>query len=125
MHKQFYRVAAVGELTASNGMSIQIGEKTEGALFLDDRGKYYATCAKCPHLNERIDLGHVEGIEVICRAHHLRFDLRNGLCTNAGGYTLQTFEVRVVDGYVEVGLWEDSDTSEQINKPCDKTNGAC
>ena len=107
MRKVFYQVAQVGEVTPGTGKMVHLGDETDCALFCTESGDYYATGSLCSHQNEPLDRGRLEGCEVICRRHHLRFDLRNGNCTNAGGYGLRTFEVKVEDGEIWVGQWED------------------
>ena len=100
-------MAQIGDIPAGAGRAVQIGEVKDCSLFCNSEGKYFAAGALCPHQNEPLDLGRLEGSEVVCRAHHLRFDLATGRCTNAGGYSLQVFDVRIVDNWVEIGLWQD------------------
>jgi nitrite reductase/ring-hydroxylating ferredoxin subunit len=107
MRKVFHRVAQVGDIPPGTGRLVQVGEETDCALFCTEDGRYYATGALCSHQNEPLDRGRLEGCEVICRRHHLRFDLRTGNCTNAGGYGLRTFEVRIEGDDILVGDWED------------------
>ena len=108
MHKVFYRVGAADDFKEGTGKIVQVGSRTGCSVFRDIYGNYYAAGALCPHLNEPLDHGRLEGCEVICRAHHLRFSLKDGKCTNAGGYSLQVFDVRIVDNFVEIGIWEDN-----------------
>ena len=107
MRKVFYDVARTGEIPAGTGKLVTIGDESNCVLYHTDDGGYFASGALCPHQNEPLDCGHLEGCEVICRAHHLRFDLRNGDCTNAGGFWLRILEVKVEEDRVLVGLWED------------------
>jgi nitrite reductase/ring-hydroxylating ferredoxin subunit len=82
-------------------------EDQECVLFCLEDEVYHATTALCPHQNEDIDKANLEGYEVVCRRHHLRFDIRTGDCVNACGYTLQTIEIRIKDGMIYAGVWED------------------
>jgi nitrite reductase/ring-hydroxylating ferredoxin subunit len=107
MRKVFYPVARVGEIEPGTGRLVKIGEDSDCALFRTEEGDYYAAGSLCPHHNEPLDRGRLEGCEVICRRHHLRFDLRNGDCTNAGGYSLRVLEIRIEDGQILIGDWED------------------
>src|SRR2546421_636230 len=106
MRKVFYPVARVGDVPPGEGRSITVGLDASCTLFCVRDGEYYASTSLCPHQNEPLDQGHLEGCEVICRRHHLRFDLRTGECTNAWGYSLHTLEVRVEGDTVFVGDWE-------------------
>src|SRR5947209_3110921 len=107
MRKVFYPVARVGEIQPGEGRQFSVGDLDDCVLFRAEDGGYYATGSLCPHQNERMDLAHLEGCEVVCRRHHLRFDIRTGDCTNAGGFSLRTLDVRVEGDSVQVGVWED------------------
>lgn len=107
MRKVFHHVARIGEVTPGTGKVVALGANDACALFCTADGGYYATGLLCPHQNEPLDRGRLEGCEVICRRHHLRFDLRTGDCTNAGGYSLRTLEVRIEGESIYVGRWED------------------
>lgn len=107
LHKVFYPVARVGEIGPGQGKRVAVGDDEDCVVFHAEDGGYYAAGSLCPHQNEALDLARLEGCEVICRRHHLRFDLRTGDCTNAGGYSLRTLDVRVEDGVIHVGRWED------------------
>lgn len=107
MRKVFHLVALADDLPPGEGRLVTVGGCSDFALFRAEDGGYYAAYPLCPHQNEPLDRGHLEGCEVICRRHHLRFDLRTGDCTNAAGYSMQTYDVRVKDGQVYIGLWEE------------------
>lgn len=107
MRKVFHHVARIGEVAPGTGKVVALGANDACALFCTVDGGYYATGLLCPHQNEPLDRGRLEGCEVICRRHHLRFDLRTGDCTNAGGYSLRTLEVRIEGESIYVGQWED------------------
>src|ERR1051325_9780742 len=107
MHKQFYRVARTDDIEPGSGVLVTLGHETDCALFRTEDGRYFATGALCSHQNEPLDHGHLEGCEVVCRRHHLRFDLRTVECTNAGGYAIQIYDVKVEGDEVYVGCWVD------------------
>jgi nitrite reductase/ring-hydroxylating ferredoxin subunit len=107
MRKVFYRVARVGEVPPGTGCPVRVGDEDECTLFCTAEGKYFATGSLCPHQNEPLDRGRLEGCEVICRRHHLRFDIRTGDCTNAGGYSLRTLEVKIMGDDILIGQWVD------------------
>lgn len=105
MRKVFNPVAKVGDIPPGTGQLIKIGEDADFVLFCTDTGEYFASTSLCPHQNEPLDCGRLEGCEVICRRHHLRFDLRTGDCTNASGYGLKILDVRVEGDEILVGDW--------------------
>jgi|SRR5579862_1719558 len=107
MRKVFHRVASVGDVPAGTGTMVNIGGGRDCALFHTEDDRYFATGSLCSHQNEPLDRARLEGCEVICRRHHLRFDLCSGNCTNAGGYGLRTYDVRVDGSEIYVGDWED------------------
>ena len=107
MRKVYYPVAKLGEMQPGEGRRVKVGDSDDCALFCISPTEYYATGALCPHANEPLDQGNLEGFELICRRHYLCFDIRNGNCTNAGGFAVQTFEVRVEGESIQIGVWED------------------
>ncbi len=107
MQKVYHRVASVGDVPPGEGRLVRVGADEHCALFCVEEGRYYASTSLCPHQNEPLDRARLEGCEVICRRHHLRFDLRTGDCTNAGGFWLRTLEVKVEGDDILVGVWED------------------
>ena len=107
MRKVFHRAASVEDIPEGTGKQVSIPGEGDVVLYHAADGGYYASISLCPHQNERLDLARLEGCEVICRRHHLRFDLPTGNCTNAGGFWLKTFEVKVEGKEIFVGVWED------------------
>ena len=107
MRKVWYKVAELEDIPVGAGIPIILGERNYCAVFRSESDAVYASTSLCPHQNEPLDQGHIEGNEVICRRHHLRFDLKTGNCTNAGGYSLQKYDCRVEFGEVFVAVWED------------------
>jgi nitrite reductase/ring-hydroxylating ferredoxin subunit len=107
MRKVFYPVARLGEIAPGEGKLVAVGDDRDCALFHTADGRYFAATSLCPHQNEPLDRGCLEGCEVVCRRHHLRFNLATGDCTNAGGFWLKTYEVRIDGDDVLIGDWED------------------
>ena len=107
MRKVFHRAASTADIPQGTGKLVQLANEGEIVLYHAEDGGFYASTALCPHQNERLDLARLEGCEVICRRHHLRFDLPTGDCTNAGGFWLKTYEVKVENDNILVGVWED------------------
>ena len=70
MRKVFYEVARTGEIPAGTGKHVTVGDESDCVLYHTEDGGYFASGALCPHQNEPLDCGHLEGCEVICRAHH-------------------------------------------------------
>jgi nitrite reductase/ring-hydroxylating ferredoxin subunit len=106
MRKVFYAVARVGAIPPGSATPVTVGDDDYLLIRAAD-GSYYATGRLCPHQNEPFDHARMEGHEIVCRLHHLRFDVRDGRCTNAGGYSMQVLDVRIEGDDVLVGRWED------------------
>src|ERR1041385_2901378 len=107
MRKAYYPVARLGDMEPGTARQVEIGPEQQYVLYCLGPEEFYASSCLCPHQNEPLDQGNIEGREIVCRRHHLRFDIRTGECTNAGGYWMQTLETKVENGQVFIGLWED------------------
>lgn len=107
MRKVYHEVAKLADIALGTCVTARLDDGEECVVFRTQDDRIHATGPLCPHQNEPLDLGHLEGSEVICRRHHLRFDIRTGDCTNAGGYSLRVYEVKVEEGAILVGRWED------------------
>lgn len=105
MKKVFHPVARTDELAEGAGKLVSVGED-DFALFRHE-GRFYCIGSLCPHANEPLHLGCLEGREVVCRRHFLRFDIKTGDCANAGGFSVATYETKTEDGIVSIGLWEE------------------
>jgi nitrite reductase/ring-hydroxylating ferredoxin subunit len=107
MYKAYYPVARLGDLQPGEAKQVTVDADENCVLYCLGPLEFYASCSLCPHQNEPLDQGHIEGCEVVCRRHHLRFDVRTGECTNAGGFWMQTLEVKIEDDQVLIGVWKD------------------
>lgn len=68
-------------------------------------GTLYAVENRCTHQEAELEGGRIRGCFISCPLHGVRFDLRDG--SPMGQLTrvpLPTFEVRVVDGVIEVAV---------------------
>lgn len=72
------------------------------ALFHVD-GRLYAIDDSCPHGGGSLVVGMLEGMQVRCPAHGLKFDIRTG-CMPYGGMRVRSYPVTVVDGQTFVSL---------------------
>ena len=68
-------------------------------------GELYAVENRCTHQEAELEGGRIRGCFISCPLHGVRFDLRDG--SPMGQLTreaLPTYEVRVVDGVIEVAV---------------------
>jgi nitrite reductase/ring-hydroxylating ferredoxin subunit len=101
-HKEFLPVARVEEVPAGTGIVVHVGRR-DVALFNVD-GTFYAIDNACPHAGAPIGTRRFDGRIVTCGYHGMRFDVTSGECPDAAGWCAATYEVRVVDGRVEIAL---------------------
>lgn len=68
-------------------------------------GQYYAIGDVCTHDDGPLAEGELVGYQIICPRHGARFDIRSGKALTLPAFVdTPWYPVRVVDGWVEVGL---------------------
>jgi 3-phenylpropionate/trans-cinnamate dioxygenase ferredoxin subunit len=100
----FVIVANVDELPPnSEPIVVDIHRRWIAVYNLD--GQYYAIEDRCTHDDGPLAEGEVEGCIVKCPRHGARFDITTGkaLSGPAGTVDVPTYEVRVMDGQIQVG----------------------
>ena len=91
------------ELSDNDSRAITINGRS--VLVCRAAGELYAVENRCTHQNAELEGGRIRGCYISCPLHGVRFDLRDGSPT--GQLTrapLTTFQVREVDGIIEVAL---------------------
>ncbi len=66
--------------------------------FFNVDGALYAIDDSCPHSGGSLVLGKLEGLQVRCPAHGLKFDIRTGCMSVAGGLRVRSYPLTVIDG---------------------------
>ncbi|MCC8394741.1 Rieske 2Fe-2S domain-containing protein [Paraburkholderia sp. MMS20-SJTR3] len=102
---------------------IAVGERK--LVFVDGRsivlfnldGTIYALDNACPHNGAALASGQLEGCLLRCPAHGLRFDVRSGAMAGAGGLSVTTFAVAIVDSKLVVSLDQPGAPLSQA-RPC-------
>ena len=97
------RACRVDKVPLDGALHVSL-ENSEICL-VNSRGRFYALIDECSHGHVRLSEGDVYDGVVECYMHGSEFDLATGrpLCLPATE-PVTTFEVRVHDGIVEVGL---------------------
>ena len=99
----FHPALAEAELANNDSRAVTLnGSKV---LICRSGGELYAVENRCTHQEAELEGGRIRGCFISCPLHGVRFDLRDG--TPMGQLTreaLPTYEVRVVDGVIEVAL---------------------
>lgn len=79
----------------------------EGDLSLavfDVDGALYVIDDSCPHGGGSLVMGKLEGMQVRCPAHGLKFDIRTGCMPSEGSLRVRSYPVSVVEGKTFVSL---------------------
>ncbi len=99
----FVRVASLGDIPADRGLRVRVGGIDLGLYRVGEA--IHAMEDDCPHAGFPLSRGRLEGCVVTCEGHGLPFDIRTGFNpTNADGFPLSCFAVRVTGNDVEVNL---------------------
>ena len=99
---EFETVARAADVPEGGGRAYLVNGRMVAVFRVD--GAYHAILDSCPHMGAALSSGYVEGDIVTCPWHAWRFCVRDGLWVDAPKAALRTptFEVRVVDGDLQV-----------------------
>ena len=101
MTNGFVTVADASEVPPGSIKQVDVGD-AEIALY-NVGGQLYATTNVCTHDEAYLSDGELFGHVVECPLHGARFDVRTGKALSLPAvYPVKTFEVRVVDGQLQV-----------------------
>ena len=96
----FVTVARVDEIPAGSIRAVRVGEDEFALAHVN--GRFCAVQAKCLHLGGPLAEGRLEGSVLTCPWHGWQYDVCTGLNEFDHAIQLQTYEVRVEDGEVQV-----------------------
>lgn len=98
-----YRVVApVGAIKEGGAGTYGHNNNRVVAVFLKD-GTYYAVDNECRHEDGPVGEGAITGCLVKCPYHNWEYDFTTGQCTNNPDSRLETYNVRIQDGFIQVG----------------------
>jgi len=100
--KKFYPVGNVHDLKPGKGMRVRVKRKTI-ALF-SHKNNIYAIQNSCPHQNAELASGYIKEGKVYCALHHWAFDLSTGTYSFNPKVSIQTFQVKIKDETIFVGI---------------------
>ena len=72
--------------------------------------RFYAFSNRCTHNDFQLHFGYIEEGCLWCPIHYGQFDLATGHAVSGPVTDLQSYEVRVVDGDVQVGIPDETAT---------------
>jgi len=97
----FARVAPAADVPLETKRAFEVGGRTILVCHAPER--WYAVSNLCSHANEKLECGRMSRGRISCPVHGARFDLATGRALNAPAtQPIATFEVRVVDDWIEV-----------------------
>ncbi len=100
---EFVQVVEAAEVKPGERILIEVDEEPIAVFNVD--GKYYAIGDVCTHDGGPLGDGELDGYQIICPRHGARFDIRSGKALILPA-VIDTpwYPVRVVDGWLEIGL---------------------
>ena len=97
---EFTTVARVGAIPEGQGEAFPLGKRWVAVFNLG--GEYFAIDDFCPHMGASLSAGHVEDGMVTCPWHAWRFCVREGTWCDNPKLKVDSYEVRVQDGEIQV-----------------------
>lgn len=94
-------VGRVEDVPEGRGATVELNNGKELALYHID-GHFYAIDNFCPHKGAPLADGQLNGHSVACDWHGWRFDLRSGACLNRPSTPVESYEVRLEDGWIKI-----------------------
>lgn len=94
-------VAAVEDIPPGTVKTVELMGRQ--ILLCHSSGRIFAVENKCSHADEKLECGRMRSGWIACPLHGARFNLETGAAMNPPAtQPIQTFDVRIVDGIVEV-----------------------
>ncbi len=94
-------VGRVEDVPEGRGATVELKDGTELALY-HTQGRFYAVENFCPHRGAPLADGNLSGTTIECDWHGWRFDLPTGQCLGRPAEQLETYEVRIEDGWIKI-----------------------
>jgi nitrite reductase (NADH) small subunit len=107
--KVWYKAARQEAFPQNGGACIRYKDLQVAVFNFTRRNEWYACQNLCPHKMQMVlsrgIIGSIEGEpKVACPFHKKTFSLKTGECLNAEECTIETYPVKIEDGYVYVGF---------------------
>jgi nitrite reductase (NADH) small subunit len=107
--KNWFKAAPVDVVPSNGGVCVKIGDLQIALFNFTLRDEWYACQNLCPHKMQmalaRGMIGDKQGNpKVACPFHKKTFSLETGENLDNEDYTIRTFPVKVIKGYVYIGL---------------------
>lgn len=103
---EYIPVAPVADLPPGERLLIEFDEKP--VMIINLAGNFFAIADVCTHDDGPLGEGEIDGHQIICPRHGARFDLHTGKAlTFPAVVDTPVYPVRVVEGWIEIGLPSD------------------
>jgi nitrite reductase (NADH) small subunit len=107
--KTWFRAARVEAFPENGGACVKYNDQQIAVFNFTRRNEWYACQNLCPHKMQMIlsrgIIGSSDGEpKVACPFHKRTFSLKTGDCLNAEDCSIETYPVKVEDGYVYIGV---------------------
>ncbi len=94
-------VGRASDVPEGRGATVELLDGTELAVY-NVGGEFYAIENFCPHKGAPLADGNLCGPTVECDWHGWRFDVRTGHCLNHPHSSVESYEVRIEDGWIKI-----------------------
>ncbi len=95
------KVGQMDAVPVGRGATVQLKDGSEVALF-NINGQLHAIENHCPHKGYPLADARTYGDIVECDLHGYRFDVRTGRCFTKPSCSIETYEVVVEDGWINI-----------------------
>ena len=107
--KEWFKAASVNDFPENGGSTVLYKDKQIAVFNFTSRNEWYASQNMCPHRMEMVlSRGIIGDMEdepkVSCPFHKKNFSLHTGECMSGDDYTIETFPVKISDGFVYIGI---------------------
>jgi nitrite reductase (NADH) small subunit len=107
----WHKTARVEEIPEDSGGCVMVHGKQIAVYNFKKRNEWYAAQNLCPHKMQMIlsrgMIGDKNGEpKVACPFHKKSFSLKTGACLSGEEYCIDTYPVKVENGYVYIGIKE-------------------
>ena len=107
--KLWYKAAKTTDFPENGGACILYNGKQIAVFNFIHRSEWYATQNMCPHKYEMVLSRGIIGDslgepKVACPFHKKTFSLKSGACLSEDPYHIETFPIKIKDGYVYIGI---------------------
>lgn len=107
----WFLACSVNDIPDNGGVCVKYHDKQIALFYFTRRNEWYATQNECPHRNQmalsRGMIGsHGDDPKVACPFHKRTFSLKTGECLSGDNCSIKTYQVKVENEKVFIGIEE-------------------